>query len=91
MRKRRMLFLEPQNGMSCREGQSLMSLHVKDDPSITQEQREAFEDHLMVCSVCAEEYKEDTLRWKLQATFVALHQDAQVNVMGWGMPRRLLR
>jgi len=54
-----MMFLKPQDGMSCHEAQLLMSLHMKDDPSLTREQREAFESHLMVCSACQQEYEED--------------------------------
>ena len=51
--------LEPNNTMTCRKAQSLMSLYIKDDPGLTQEQRQAIETHLLTCSACAEEYEED--------------------------------
>jgi broad specificity phosphatase PhoE len=51
--------LEPDNTMTCREAQLLMSLYIKDDPGLMQEQRQAIETHLLICSACAEEYEED--------------------------------
>ncbi len=47
------------NQISCHEVQLLMSAYMEDDPGLTQEQREAFEAHLMVCSACQQEYEED--------------------------------
>jgi len=34
-------------------------LYIKDDPGLTQDHREAFEAHLLICPACAEEYQED--------------------------------
>jgi len=36
-----------------------MSLYIKDDPSLTQDHREAFEAHLLTCPACAEVYQDD--------------------------------
>ena len=45
-----MVSIEPQDGITCRQAQLLMALHMKDDPDLTQAQRESFEAHLMACS-----------------------------------------
>ena len=45
--------------MSCREAQLLMSLHMRDDPGLTQARREAFEAHMLICSSCWQDYEQD--------------------------------
>ena len=47
-----MVFFASRHEMTCEQAQLLMILHMKDDPDLTQAQREAFEAHLMVCSAC---------------------------------------
>ena len=45
-----MVYSDSQDGITCRQAQLLMALHMKDDPDLTQAQREAFEAHTVVCS-----------------------------------------
>ena len=49
----------PDNSVSCRNGQLLMSLYIQDDPDLAPDQRDALEAHLAVCRACAEEYEQD--------------------------------
>ena len=54
-----MMSFDGNNQICCHETQLLISAYMKDDPSLTQAQREAFEAHLMACSACREEYDQD--------------------------------
>ena len=49
------------NLMTCEEAKDTSLLYIKGDPSLTPEQREAFEAHLLACPACAEEHEEN--RW----------------------------
>jgi len=47
--------------MDCHEAQLVMALYIIDHPSLTAEEREGFEAHLLDCSECAKDYKESSL------------------------------
>jgi anti-sigma factor RsiW len=49
----------PDNSVSCRKAQLLMSLYIQDDPDLAPDQRDALEVHLRLCPACAEEYEQD--------------------------------
>ena len=52
-------FFRRKGGMGCQEARLVMSLHMNDDPSLTHEERGAFEVHLLACLGCRREYEED--------------------------------
>jgi len=58
-----MVSLEPQDGMTCRQAQLLMILHMNDDPDLTQEDREAFNGHLLACQACVAQYEQR--KWRM--------------------------
>jgi predicted anti-sigma-YlaC factor YlaD len=63
--------------MTCQDAQRLMAFYGNDDPELTQEEREAFEAHLMVCPACAEEYEEDKQLTELLKKYWPVGEDAQ--------------
>ena len=46
----------PIEQMSCSQAQNEMSLYMENEPSLTVDERKAFEDHLKDCPDCAQEY-----------------------------------
>jgi hypothetical protein len=48
-----------ENTLSCHEAQRLMAFYMKDDPTLSPEEREGFERHLLVCPSCAAEYEQE--------------------------------
>jgi len=45
--------------LSCHEAVRLMAFYVKDDPTLSPDEREGFERHVMVCPSCAAEYEQE--------------------------------
>ena len=53
------MFLEYESPFSCRDARRLMAFMSNDDPTISREEREGFEQHIRACQSCAAEYEED--------------------------------
>ena len=53
------MHFEHENMLTCREAQRLMAFYVNNDPTLSREEREGFEQHLRICPSCAAEFEED--------------------------------
>ena len=69
--------LESDNAMTCCEAQLLMSLHLRNDPSLPQGQREALEAHLLICSACSEGYEDDKRVVALLRRYWSVSEDTE--------------
>ena len=50
---------ERDNAMTCEEAQVISFRYMNGDPTLTAQQRDGFETHLLICSGCTAEYEEN--------------------------------
>jgi len=61
--------------MNCNDAQLIMAVYLANDPSVTAEERQAFEVHLSQCTACAREYGESKLVVSLIKKYACLSED----------------